>query len=171
MLAGPSAISSPLGKSGPCVQVPVAVLKIEVCVVAPNATMVPSGRCIRGPISGTMPRPPLLGSETIVLPALAQVSEVGLYSSEFVPSSVSTTRTLPLGVSAKPSSEKPSALVALFTVVHVKVAALKLTCFFEGSPPCPIMNVPSGNTMAGESQMVDNPEGGFTAVQVCATGS
>src|SRR5579862_554929 len=133
--AGASAISSLLGKSGPGVQIPVDESKIDVLVVAPKATTLPSGRWRSGPISGTIPRPPLLGRMTIVLPALVHLRVEGSKLSELVPSSVSTVSTLPLGRSAKPSSEKPSALPLLLTAVHVRVVASNNTWRVEGCAP------------------------------------
>src|SRR5580704_6693563 len=143
---------------------------MEVWVVAPKATIVPSGRCTSGPISGTIPSPPLFGSVTMVLPALLHVLLVGLNVSELVPSSQSTVRTVPCGVRAKPSSENPSAFPEPL-VVQVKVLALNSTCSLDGCPPWPIMNIPLGRTMPGESPIVRHPLGGFTAVHWLATGS
>src|SRR5580704_17210878 len=123
-----------------------------------------------GPISGTIPRFPLFGSTTIVLPALVHLLVVGLKSSELVPSSVSTVSTEPSGTRAIPSSENPSAFPEPLAV-QVKVLALNSTCSLDGCPPCPIIKVPLGSTTAGESPIVLHPAGGFTLVQTLVVGS
>src|SRR5271165_4503633 len=128
----------------------------------------PLGSNTIGPISGTIPKPPLFGRRTFVLPALTHFDVAGRNFSACVPFSVSTVSTLLSGSSAQPSSEKLSFLPEP-TNDQLRFDGSKAAVWVENA--LPIRNVPSGSTIAGESPIFVHPLGGFTVVHVFVVGS
>src|ERR1700732_2338281 len=128
---------------------------------------VPSGRSTCGPISAES------ASCTAVVPAFDQVPVAGSYFSELVGLVrllLSIASTLPSGSSVQPSSRLASALPAP-VAVQVRVVASRIACAVVplGSAR-PIMKRPSGSTTLGAPPIVDQPLGGDTIDQLCATG-